>query len=101
MVSSWTRGLDLHEPRREAAEASATACAHTLSRAFTSLGSSPAQFAPTNHDTNSTSAQETKTTHQDTFSDETTTIPQSGGGKQKGERFATKQKRPGPHALAS
>ena len=32
------------EPRREA-DASATACAHTLSRAFTSLGSSPVSTA--------------------------------------------------------
>lgn len=31
----------LQEPPRREADASATACAHTLSRAFTSLGSSP------------------------------------------------------------
>jgi hypothetical protein len=34
--------VDRHQELRWVEEASATACAHTLSRAFTSIGSAPA-----------------------------------------------------------
>jgi hypothetical protein len=81
IVSSWTRRRRLelrifHEPRREAAEASATAWAHTLSRAFTSLGSSPVQFVHT---------MQTARQHKKTITKRRKTR----------ERFATKQKHPG------